>query len=138
MELFGILLSIPAAFVASGVYCFLLAKIVTRFDTVSHWLCWASFAVLIAFGIEVLLLLTLGAVRARAVIGPAFYLGHLAVFVLGTPALANVLILRSRPDKHFRWYWAIPLCTAFALVLVLLQYGVSEALFGIDGEDGPF
>ena len=138
MELLGILLSIPAAFVASVVYCCLLAKIVVHFDALARWLRGASLAVLIAFAIEVLLLLWVGPVRARAAIGPAFYLAHLAVFLLGTPALANVLILRRRSDTNFRWYWAIPLCTAFALVLVLLQYGVSEALFGIDGEDGPF
>ena len=138
MELFGILLSIPVAFVASVVYCFLLATVLIRFDMLRRWMWWASLVVLIGFGVEILILATLGAVRARHIIGPVFYVAHLAVFLLGTPALANVLILRSRPARRFRWYWAIPLCTAFALVLVLLQYGVSEALFGIDGVDGPF
>ena len=138
MEVFAILLSVPAAFVASVVYCFLLAKIVVRFDTVSRWMWWASAVVLIGFAVEVLLLVTLGAVRVRTIIGPVFYLAHLLVFVLGTPALANVLILRSRPVLRSRWYWAIPCCTVFALVLVLLQYSVSESLYGIDGVDGPF
>jgi hypothetical protein len=29
-------------------------------------------------------------------------------------------------------------CTLFAFSLVLLQYGVSEALYGIDGTQGPY
>ena len=83
------------------------------------------------------LLATIGAVRSRGAIGPAFYAVHIALFFLGTPALANALVLRKRGGMR-RWYWAVPACTLFAFALVLLQYGVSEALYGIDGMDGPF
>lgn len=101
----------------------------------SHLLRWASFVVLVVFVVEIALLATVGAVRSRAAIGPLFYSAHLMVFFLGVPALANVLVLRRNVK---RWYVAVPLCTLFALVLVLMQYGVSEALFGIDGDGGPF
>ena len=87
---------------------------------------------------EVLLLVTVGAVRARTILGPRFYAAHVALFFLGTPALANILVLRKGAGLLSRWYTAVPLCTGFALVLVLLQYGVSEALYGIDGDNGPF
>jgi hypothetical protein len=36
------------------------------------------------------------------------------------------------------WYAAVPFCIVFAFVLVLLHYAVSEALDGVDGDNGPF
>ena len=72
MELLGIVFSIPVAFVMSMVYCAILANAIRR--------------------CEVALLTTLGA----GVIGPAFYVAHVVFFFLGTPALANVLLLRKR------------------------------------------
>src|SRR5215204_2708822 len=94
MELLGIALSVPAAFIASLTYCLIIAKVVRRFDRVSRVLWWRSGGVLTWFVLEVLLLLTLGAVRARTMMDPAFYRAHLSVFFLGAPALANVLLLR--------------------------------------------
>jgi hypothetical protein len=138
MEVFGSVLSVPVAFVASLVYCLVLAKVVVRFDRPSRWLRRASVAVLTWFAVEVLLLATVGAVRARTVLGPSFYVAHVALFFLGAPALGNLLVLRRDAGVLSRWYAAVPLCTAFALVLVLLQYGVSETLYGIDGDNGPF
>jgi hypothetical protein len=137
MEVFGIILSVPAAFLASLVYCYLLAKIVIRLDMLRRAMWLVSVLVLIAFAIEVTLLVTFGAVRSRALIGPMFYVAHTALFFLGTPALANLLVLRQ-PRGILRWYWAVPVCTLFAFGLVLLQYGVSEALYGVDGTNGPF
>lgn len=136
MELLAIALSIPVAFVASFAYCLFIAKVVGRFDRVSRVLWWLSIAVLLWCGVEVSILGTVGAVRARTLLGPGFYVAHLIVFLLGTPALANVLLLRR--GTRTRWYLVVPLCTVFAFALVLLQYGVSEALYGIDGIDGPF
>ena len=131
MEIFGIVLSIPAAFVVSTVYSFLLSRVITRIDPLRRFLWMASIGVLLLFVIEVALLITIGAVRSGAIFGLGFYVAHLVIFFTGPPALANVLILRN-PRGTFRWYWAVPVCTAFAFVLVLLQYGVSEALYGID------
>src|SRR5262245_28134582 len=138
MELFGIVLSVPAAFIASIGYCFVPAKMVIWFDKVSRCLWWTSAGLLMAFVIELILLSTVGPVRARQLIGATFYPAHLLLFFLGTPALANVLILRKKSAFLRRWYAAVPLCTVLALALVLLQYGVSEALYGINGDDGPF
>jgi hypothetical protein len=137
MEIFGIILSVPATFLASLVYCYLLATIVIRLDFLRRAMWLVSVLVLIAFAIEVTLLVTVGSVHSRALIGPMFYVAHVALFFLGTPALANVLVLRQ-PRELVRWYWAVPACTLFAFALVLLQYGVSEALYGVDGTGGPF
>jgi len=137
MELLGIALSVPVAFVACLVYCFLVGKVVLPIEWLRRAMWIGSVFVLFAFATEVSLLATLGAVRSRTIIGPTFYVGHVALFFLGPPALANLLVL-WRPRGMVRWYWAVPLCTLFAFVLVLLQYGVDEALFGVDGTGGPF
>ena len=133
MEIFGIILSAPVAFLASALYCILIDRMMRRFTQAIRALRAGSLAVLAAFVIELTLLITLGAVRSRERFGSAFYAMHLTVFFLGPPALANLLVLRNRRGMFGRWYTAAPLCTVFAFVLVLLQYGVSEALFGIDG-----
>jgi hypothetical protein len=138
VELFGIIFSIPVAFVASMVYCAILANAIRRFEGLRRWLYAASVVILAGLLSEVVLLITLGAVRSRGVIGPAFYVVHVILFFLGTPALANILLLRKRAPVIRRWYLAGVLCTAFAFCLVLLQYGVSEALYGIDGTNGPY
>ena len=138
MELFGIVLSIPGAFVLSMIYCFVLKKVISRFDQVNLSFRVGSYIVLALFGLEVVFLITWGAVRSRGIFGPGFYGVHLLCFFLGTPALANLLVLRRRGGSIAKWYLAPILCTAFAFSLVLLQYGVSEALYGINGDDGPY
>jgi hypothetical protein len=138
MELLGIVLSIPVAFVASMLYCLLVAKVVSKAAPLIRCLRIASFAVLGLFAVEILLLVTIGAVRARGIIGPGFYVAHLVFFFLCPPALANVLVLRPQHGILSRWWVAGALCTVLAFCLVLLQYGVSEALYGIDGDNGPY
>jgi hypothetical protein len=138
MELFGIVLSIPAAFFASTLYCLFLVRVVSKSQRASRWLRIASYAVLALFAVEIVLLVTLGAVRSRGVLGPSFYLAHLIFFFIATPALANSLVLHRSGGFFAKWYVATVLCTIFAFCLVLLQYGVSEALHGIDGENGPY
>jgi hypothetical protein len=138
MEIFGIVLSIPVAFIASTLYCLFVAKVVSKSRGASRWLSFGSYLVLFLFLIEVALLATLGAVRSRTLIGAGFYVGHLVIFFLGVPALANLLVLRIRRRFLSEWYVAAVLCTVFAFSLVMLQYGVSEELYGIDGVDGPF
>jgi hypothetical protein len=138
VELFGIVFSVPVAFVMSMVYCAILAHAIRRVEPLRRGLYAVSILLLLGFLGEVVLLATLGVAGSRAFVGPAFYVAHLVFFFLGTPALANVLLLGRREPVVRRWYVASALCTAFAFSLVLLQYGVSEALYGIDGTNGPY
>jgi hypothetical protein len=138
MELFGIVLSVPVAFVCSMLYCLLLVKVVAKSKQISQFLRVVSTLVLGLFLVELVLLITLGSVRSRGLIGPSFYVVHTVLFFLGTPALANVLILRRSDGLFRRWYVTGIICTAFAFFLVLLQYSVSESLYGIDGDNGPY
>ena len=106
MELFGIVLSVPVAFVMSRSYCALLAKVVCRHEGLRRFLSLASLCVLGLFLLEIVLLLTLRAVRSRAMVGLCFYAAHVAFFFLGTPALANALVLRNAAWPVGRWYVA--------------------------------
>ena len=138
MENFAIAFSVPAAFVLSTIYCALLTKVVRRFDRLRRFLYSSSLIGLGLFLVELALVASLGAVRSRAIIGPSFYVAHVAFFFLGTPALANALVLRGRGPFMGRQYVTVVVCTVFALFLVLTQYYVSEALYGVDGTNGPF
>jgi hypothetical protein len=132
MEVFGIALSVPVAFVASMLYCFFLDRVVLKFEGPRRWLLFTSYLVLICFAAELVMLLTLGSVRSGAILGRTFYVAHLTLFFLCVPSLANCLLLRQRRRFVGRWYVAGVLCTVFALFLVLLQYSVSESLYGIE------
>src|SRR5215467_1823900 len=104
MELVGIALSVPVAFLANLVYCFFLSWVVLPRRTLRRFLWTASAFVLGAFATEIGLLTTLGAVRARALLGPGFYVGYLVLFFLGPPALGNVLVLYAGQRRPLRWY----------------------------------
>jgi hypothetical protein len=134
MEIFGIFLSIPAAFIISMFYCLFVAKVVSRSGRLISWLRIVSQIVLVLLVAEVMLVASIGSVRSRAVLGPGFYVIHLALFFVATPALANLLVLRHRE----RWYFVPFACAGLTLFLVLFQYGVSESLYGINGDDGPY
>ena len=132
MELFGIALSIPVALVASVLYCFFLDRVVLKFDGPRRWLLFTSYFVLAFFAAELVLLFSLGAVRSSAILGSSFYAVHSILFFLGVPSLANFLLLRQQHRFVDSWYVAAALCTVFAFFLVLLQYSVSESLYGIE------
>src|SRR2546427_9981084 len=94
MELFGIVCAVPTAFVAAGIYAYLI-RFVLRYRLVSRIALWISTAVLVGLLLEWGALVTVGAVRSRAIIGPAFYPVHLVIFFLAIPALANLLVIQK-------------------------------------------
>lgn len=118
MELFGLILSIPGAFLASVLYRYLLLIALSRWPRIAPVLNVASWFVLAVILVEWVLLLLRGAVETRMLVGPVFYPAHLITFVLGTPALINVLIL---PCPTARWFRTVPLATVLAFILVVQQ-----------------
>ena len=72
MELLGIALSIPIACVASMLYCLFLVRVVLKFERTCRWLRFVSYLILAFIATELLLLVTLGAVHGRGLIGPGF------------------------------------------------------------------
>lgn len=138
MELVGIVLSFPVALVASTLYCLFLGRVVSKSERSARWLRLVSYLILDLLAVELVLMVTLGAVRSRALLGPSFYVAHLIFFFAGPPALANLLVLRTEGRSFSKWYVAAVLCAVLAFFLVLLQYSVSESLYGIDGDNGPY
>lgn len=136
MELFGIVLAVPAAFIAAAIYA-LLMRVVLPHRLITRPALWLSIAVLSGLVIEWAALLAVGPLRSRAIMGPAFYLLHLVLFFLAVPALANLLIIKGG-NRVGSWFTVALLSSALALPLVLTQYVVAEALYGVDGTGGPY
>jgi hypothetical protein len=138
MELFAIVASIPVAFVATAIYVRLVRRVLAHRAT-SRIALWISVAVIAGLLLEWGALATLGAVRTRGAIGPGFYPIHMVLFVLAVPALANILIIKAKAGRTVgSWFAVALLCSMFALPVVLTQYGVAEALYGVDGVGGPY
>ena len=76
MEIFGIFLSIPAAFVISMPYCLFVAKVVSRSGRLISWLRIVSQIALVLLVAEVILVASIGSVQSRAALGPGFYVVH--------------------------------------------------------------
>jgi hypothetical protein len=136
MEVFGILFSFPIAMIASAIYMYLLGKTVRKTRTVSIILIWLSISILLTFSFELICVLVFGSVNIRQTIGPSFYKIHLYLFLATTPAMANLFALRLVFKRSF-WIGALA-CGFIGMTSAVLQYAVSESLFGEDGKSGPY
>lgn len=138
MEMFGIMAAIPAAFVATGIYLIFLNKFIINNPRLSRVFLLFSYLVLALVVAEAIFLAAFGAVGTRAMLGPIYWRVHGILYLTGVPALANCfMLIRSRWASK-DWVVICIVCTLFATYLVFLEYGVYEALFGIDGMGGPY
>jgi hypothetical protein len=87
-EVLGLALAIPAILVANLLYVLFVRFGLDRLTTLRPWLLWPSYLVVVLVLIDVVLVMTLGAVATRTLIGPAFWGAHLIVFLFAAPALA--------------------------------------------------
>ena len=131
-------MAIPAVFVANLLYVLVVRFGLAHLTALRPWLLWPSFLVVMLALIDVVLVVTLGAVAARTLIGPAFWGSHLIVFLFAAPALANVLIMTRKGLWFRRWYATVAVCCVFGVFWVFFQVGVGDALYGPDGVGGPF
>ncbi len=131
MELFGILFSIPAAFMVSTVYCLLLEKFILNKNRLSNIFIAISIMVLFLFLTELCFVIGRGPISIQNSIGSIYYILHSFLFFLVIPSMANVLMLQRIFTKFAKWYFIAPICSFVALIAVLLQYHVSETLYGI-------
>lgn len=136
MELFGLICAAPVAVAVCAGYAWGLAWLAPRLSAHMHTLRRLSLLLLIVAGVEIVGLLTVGAVRLRGTLGPAFTLWHGVAFVSAVPAMMNLLLLRQQPLRP-RW-GVILFCAAIAGMLLVINIGVDEALYGIDGIGGPY
>jgi hypothetical protein len=138
MEIFGILFSIPVAACASIVYSLLVVRL--SFINRGYALIMIralSGIILALIVLEIAVVSTIGAVEARTLAGPTFNVIHITLFFLGVPSLANLFVL-GKEDAANSWKYSVTPCTVLAFVLVMMQISVSESLYGIDGEGGPY
>ena len=138
MESFGIILSVPAAFISSIIYAVVLRKVTTKLPFLIFPLLWASVIVLMIGLLEFCSIATVGTISLREAVGGLHYPIHIGLFFLTLPALANIMRLQNRFCLLSRWYSIGSLCAVIGLCIVLQQYVVSEALFGVDGIGGPY
>lgn len=138
MENFGIALSVPVSAVAGIVYALIFEKVARRWQFLLSPLLWISSLILTLLAIEAIGALTVGAVELRKEIGPSYELLHGILFFLALPSLVNVMRLQKRIPFLAKLYVISGACAIAGLAVVLLNFGVSEALFGIDGMSGPY
>jgi hypothetical protein len=138
MELFAILLSGPFLCTVGLVYAFIIGKITARLAFLVSPLLWISVLLLAASVCEFLGVCAAGPVGLRRAIGPAYYPIHLVLFTLGLPALVNLMRLQTRIPPLSKSYAIGPTCAIYGWALVLMQYAVFEALFGVDGKNGLY
>jgi hypothetical protein len=138
MELFGIMFSVPVSFVATSIYAVIIKRITTKRTYLIVPLFWISGVILTLIILEFVGVLTVGAIRLREIIGVQYYPLHISVFFLFWPSLANIMGMQRRIGFLSKWYMIGIACAFLGLCVTLLQYGVSEALYGIDGTGGPY
>jgi hypothetical protein len=138
VDVIGLALAFPAVFMANAVYVPFVRFGLTRWQRPWPAVLWASRAVLLLVLVDAGLVAILGAVGARTLIGPAYWMGHVLGVLAGAPALAHVLLLPPGRFWSKRWYAVTPICFLFGMGLVFFQVGVGGALYGPDGVGGPF
>lgn len=138
METIGLLLAVPGAVFASLLYCAVLAWLKPHLNGTLITLAMVGSALLVAaFTSELVLLARWGPLESRAVIGPMFWHIHRGCFYLVTPATANLLLLRHQ-GIFARWYLAALPSAAVGVFAVVVEYTVSDALYGPNGIGGPY
>jgi hypothetical protein len=138
MENFGIILSLPGGLVVGVIYAVIIGALTSNFRWLIKPFVYASIIILLGLLLELGLLATLGAVRSRSSLGPLFALGHFIIFVFGAPALANLLVVPPRMRYLGHQIVAGIAFGVLFCVLVVLQYCVTDSLYGKNGDTGPF
>jgi len=138
MELFGIMFSVPVSFVVTSIYALIIKRITIKRTYLILPLFWISAVILTLMILEFAGVLTVGAVRLRETIGVLYYPLQIFLFFLFWPSLANIMAMQRRIGFLSKWYMIGIACAFLGLCVTLLQYGVSEALYGVDGMGGPY
>jgi hypothetical protein len=131
VESLGIALYLLAGLFAAPIFCFALVRLVRPTLRLARLAYFVAIALLALLAVELTLVSVRGVVGARQLVGPAFFLFHVLVTFTAAPALAGALLLGRR--GFAKWWPAVAaLCWVVAAVAIFYQYGVAEALYGID------
>ena len=118
-------------------FCFLLAKGVRKAQRVARALWYVAVSVLWLAAVELFAVSVFGSVRVRGSVGPVFVPLHAFLTLFAAPALACALMLGRRNIANW-WPAVAVVCWFVGVAAIFYQVGVMEALYGIDGEGGPY
>ena len=137
MESLAIAIFILGGLVAAPVFCFALVKLIRPHPLISRAILYYALALLVLFGLDLVLIGAFGAVKMREIVGSAFMPLHALLTLGSAPALASVSLLGQK--SLARWWPAVAVMSwTLGVFSIFYQYGVAEALYGIDGQGGPF
>jgi hypothetical protein len=137
LESLGIAIGLLGGLVGAPVFCFALVKVIRPLATISRISFWFAIVLLSLFLLEVGLVLSLGVIGARELVGPAFFILHAGLTFSIAPALACALLLGRRSIARL-WFVAAAVCWVVGGGAIFYQYEVAETLYGVDGMDGPY
>ncbi len=135
MEIIGLLLSIPVCLIVSVIYSRFAISAYQNEGLSAKILKLITWIVLPFLAIEVILLLSVGPVRAYQIFSKPFYLMHYLVFLTGPPSLTNVIAYQIKKkdwSKRKKIILVSVLCFVFSMSMVLNNVAVSEAIFGVN------
>src|ERR1700690_3400101 len=136
MELYGIILSVPMAFVASSIYSGIIKRLTMKWEFLTTPILWLSVLSLSLIIMEFLGMSKFGTIKLQETIGQLYYPIHVCLFLSALPSLVNVMRRQGKSPFLSKWY-VIGITFAFCgLCVVLMQYTVFESLYGVDGVIG--
>ena len=140
MELFGLLIAAPVAFVASLGYATLLLAIFNFLPVLGRVLVVTSLGVVTVIAVELVFLTTIGAKGTYARLGHWFTAMHFLGFFLAPPAVANLVFHFASRRNLKKWVTvlaATACCWAACMTALLGHIEVDERIVGTDAEK-PF
>jgi hypothetical protein len=137
MEAFGILIALSIGLFGAPVFCFVLARFVRPIPALSFFGFWMAAPMVVLFAVDILLIITIGVLGTRALVGPGFFLTHLVLSMAIGPALACVALLGNRGIPRW-WPLVAAVCWFAGAAGIFYRYNVADTLYGIDGVGGPY
>jgi hypothetical protein len=127
VEVVGIALALIAGLVAAPIFFLVLVKVIRPYPSFVAFVFWAAASLLGLFSVEIALVLFMGVLSTRALIGPSFFLVHVLLTFGAAPALARVLLLGRRSIKGW-WPLVAALCWFVGAAAIFYQYYSRGAL----------
>jgi hypothetical protein len=137
VEGIAIALYLAGGLIAAPTFCLVLAKWIRQLPRLARLLWCFGLSISGLFVSDLILVAVVGSVRARELLGPGFPDIHAFVTLLAAPSVACAVLLGQR--NLARWWPAVAaFCWLVGAFAIFYQYGVMEALYGIDGIGGPY
>jgi hypothetical protein len=135
MELFGLLLAVPATMVLSTIYTAIALWSFGRWPLAKKVALPFSYGIVALVGVEFLLLAVFGAKSAFVHLHHAYTALHFVVFLLAPPAIANLVLHLTAKKNMKRWHQftsGVACCWLACMTALLGNIVIDEAIVGVD------